>query len=195
MEWHTTSTLLQQLGDFDNGPAWQRLVDRFQRPVVAFARKVGLAEADAEDVAQETLSAFAQGYRAGKYDPGKGRLSHWLFGIAYRQVLSARRRSARQAAGAASPNATSFWENIPAQPQASAVWDHEWEQALLRECLERIRLEFEGVTVQAFDLVMRHQRSPDQAAAELDVPIKTVYNAKHRVLKRIRQLRGELEQI
>ena len=83
MDWITTSTILEGLKEFEGGDAWERLVERFRRPIVSFIRDLGLAESDAEDVAQETLIAFAEAYREGKYDPAKGRLSHWLFGIAW----------------------------------------------------------------------------------------------------------------
>ena len=42
-------------------------------------------------------------------------------------------------------------------------------------------------------MVVRDDRSPDEAAAALGLSIKSVYNAKHRILKRIRQLRAEYE--
>src|SRR5436305_1544249 len=90
MTWLTTATVLEKLRDFANRDAWDRFSERFRRPVVSFARGMGLAQSDAEDVAQETLMAFAKAYREGQYDPAKGRLSKFLFGIAYRQALKGR---------------------------------------------------------------------------------------------------------
>ena len=94
-DWVTTSVLLSELRDFGNQAAWDRLADRFREPVVAFARKMGLTPSQAEDAAQETLLAFAEAFRDGKYDPAKGRLNRWLFGIAFRQVLNAKRARGR----------------------------------------------------------------------------------------------------
>ena len=59
MTWLTTATVLQKLRDFENRDAWDSFADRFRRPVISFARGMGLKPADAEDVAQETLLAFA----------------------------------------------------------------------------------------------------------------------------------------
>ena len=42
---------------------------------------------------------------------------------------------------------------------------------------------------------MIHEKSPTEAANILGVPAKLVYNAKHRVLQRIRVLRGEFEKL
>ena len=194
MEWITTSTVLASLRDFNNQAAWDRFVSRFREPIHRFARTVGLGESDAEDVAQETLVAFAESYRRGSYDPAKGRLSQWLFGIAHRKALDERRQGGRRPKTAGSSEAGSLEQLAVASEAAMmASWDQEWEQALLERCLEQVRIEVEPLTFQAFEMVVRESQDAAQAANVLGVPIKTVYNAKHRVLKRIRELRTEIE--
>ena len=188
MAWLTTATVLQNLRDFDNREAWSSFADRFRQPVVSFARSMGLHQADAEDAAQETLLAFAEAYRRGQYDPAKGRLSKFLFGIAYRQALRARRVGAQVA-----PVGTTVWAQVPHEQDASGIWDTEWEQSLLDECLRQVRSEFEPATFRAFELTVREGLDAAEAARQLDVPVKSVYNAKHRILKRIRELRGQYE--
>lgn len=196
MDWLTTSTVLRELRDFSNRAAWEQFAERFRRPIVSFARTLGLSTIDAEDVAQETLLAFAEAFRRGQYDRAKGRLSRWLFGIAYRQALNERRSGARAAArGAGGSDPDAILRNVPDEDAATVSWDHEWEQALLQQCLDQVRDEVEPVTFRAFELVVRGERSPAEAAAELGVPIKLIYNAKHRVLKRIRELRSALDDI
>lgn len=195
VEWLTTSTILQGLRDYNNQSAWQRLTERFQRPIVAFVRRMGLSPADADDVAQETLIAFVQALRSGQYDRGAGRLSRYLFGIAYRQALGARRAIARRAAAAGSSGDARPLSQIEDEQTAATSWDQEWEQTLLQQCIEQVGREVEPVTLKAFELVVREERSPAEAAALLGVPIKLVYNAKHRVLKRIRELRQQLEDV
>lgn len=193
VEWLTTTTVLASLRDYHNRAAWDDFVSRFHLPIVRFARSLGLGDVDAQDVAQETLIAFAEAYRAGQYDRSKGRLSKWLFGIAYRQALGQRRRGARQAARQGGDPGTGFWATVPDEAAATHSWDREWEQALLEACLRQVRHEVEPVTLRAFELVIQHARSPAEAAAELGVSIKLVYNAKHRILKRIRELRAALD--
>ena len=196
MEWLTTSTVLASLRDFNNQAAWDRFVSRFREPIHRFARTVGLGESDADDVAQETLVAFAESYRRGGYDPEKGRLSQWLFGIAQRKALDERRKGARRARGGNSSESMPI-DQLAIQDEASlwASWDQQWEEALLEKCLEQVRIEVEPVTYHEFELVVRESQDAAEAAAALGVPIKTIYNAKHRVLKRIRELRSELESV
>src|SRR4051812_18749745 len=192
MTWITTATVLQQLRDFENRSAWESFTERFRRPVVSFAKSMGLKQADAEDAAQETLLAFAEAYRRGQYDPAKGRLSRFLFGIAYRQSLKARRVAGAGVLAGANVE-SGVLSQVPDEQAATGIWDTEWERTLLDRCLLQVQREFEPQTFQAFDLVVRNEQSADDVAKQLGVPIKSVYNAKHRILKRIRELRADFD--
>jgi len=184
MDWQTTSTLLCALHDADNRAAWSRLVGRFQRPIVRLARAAGVPENDADDVAQQTMIAFADAYRRGRYDRAKGRLAAWLFGIAHNHILKWREREARRAGRGAVIRDTDFWSGI-ADPRAAL--ESEWESALWAECIASVRPEFEPATLRAFELVVRDGKTAAEAAQALGTSIKSVYNAKHRVLKRLRE--------
>lgn len=192
VNWLTTSTILEGLRRFDDRDSWVRLDARFRRPIVRFARSLGLSTSDAEDAAQETLLAFARAYREGGYDRSRGRLSRWLFGIAFRQALDHRRRSAKAHGCVGTNGETSVREPID-EGSASHIWDTEWEESLLEQCLAQVRLEVEPQTMQAFETLVRLKLTPAQAAATLGMPVKSIYNAKHRVLGRVRELRTELE--
>lgn len=194
MQWVTTTTILQGLRVYEDDAAWERFVGRFRRPIVSFVQAAGLPATDAEDVAQETLIAFADAFRDGKYERTKGRLSQWLFGIAYRQVLRERQRRARRGAKMGPQvERLSFWAGVPDEETATDTWEREWEQALLRECLDQARIEFEPDTFRAFEIAVRDNRPAAEAARELEVSVKAIYNAKHRVLKRLRELRAQYE--
>ena len=130
MNWVTTSAILTSLSDFEDQTAWNRFTDRFRTPIMAFAIRLGLKEVEAEDVAQETLLAFADGFRKGSYDPSKGRLSDWLFGIAYRQLQNMRRKLARNEVQVVpGESGTSFWSGLPDQNEATKSWSEEWARA------------------------------------------------------------------
>jgi RNA polymerase sigma factor (sigma-70 family) len=191
MEWITTSTILRELRESSESDAWSRLVTRFRRPIVRFARKMGHAPADAEDVAQETLSAFVEAYRAGRYDRTKGRLSQWLFGIAFRQSQRVRRLSSRAA------RAADHVEDVDglAPPDVTDLWEREWEEGMLAECFRRVREEVEPQTFRIFELVVLEGKTPADVGRTLNLPATVVYNSKHRVIARLRRLRTALESI
>ncbi len=194
MNWITTSTILQNLTDCANHAAWDRFNRRFTGPIVRFGRQMGLTEADAEEAAQETLLAFAEGYRKGRYDRTKGRLSRWLFGIAFRQALSKKRSVVRRTAQTNAPVDSTFWDGLAGEESAATVWDKEWQESILQICLGRVREQVEPATYRAFELVMRDGQTPKQAADLLGVPVKAVYNAKYTVLTRLRSIKAEVEE-
>lgn len=194
-DWVTSTTLLHGLRESGNERAWERLLGRFRAPLVAFARRLGLSESDANDAAQDALLEFSQAYRQGRYDRDQGRLSAWLFGITRHCVLRHRQREARRAARA-EPHVpgTSFWARVPDEKTTEDAWNTEWERWVWQECLAQAESEFEPMTLRAFMLVAEGNLTPAAAAASLGIPVKAVYNAKHRVLGRLRALRAELEQ-
>ncbi len=189
--WITTAGMLEALKDF-NDDAWLRLDRCFRAPVQRFAKKLGLRPEEADDVAQEALLAFASGLRKGNYDPERGRLSSWLFGIAYRKVLKARRKWHTDAKYGRGQN-TIFWQEIPGEDEASQTWERLWQQHVFKRCLERVREEVRPRTFRAFELVAIENRSAEDVAAELGITRNAVFIAKHRILKRMRELQKELE--
>ena len=86
MEWITTTRILEELKSSKDGDAWTVFIRNFRPVLVKFGRRMGLSKADAEDACQQTLLAFVQGLRAGRYVREKGRLSGWLFGVAKRVI-------------------------------------------------------------------------------------------------------------
>lgn len=187
MDWVTTSTILQGLRDFANEDAWSRLVGRFRAPIEAFGLGLGLHPSEAEDLAQTVLGEFARAIREGRYERSRGRLSSYLFGIAHRQALKMLRERPEGGVEAASRAAE--------DPAASMLWDEHWEHAVIRQCLDRVRAEVDAKAFSAFELVVQRGVSASAAATELGEPVKFVYNAKHRVLSRLRELRTEVEEL
>lgn len=187
MEWVTTATFLRRLHTSNSGPVWSQLVARFRRPIVSFARRLGLSKPDAEDVAQDTLLTFSMHYRKGRYDRSKGRLSSWLFGIAFRQIHAARRKLARREFQIDRSDTTSFWSNLPDRQSGHGFEAGDCEHAILQKCLSRVSREVQPATYRAFEMVVLEQRDASEAAADLHTSVKAIYNAKHRVLKRVRE--------
>lgn len=187
MDWVTTSTILQGLRDFSNEGAWGRLVERFRAPIESFGLGLGLTQTEADDLGQTVLGEFAKAYREDRYDRARGRLSSYLFGIAHRQALKALRERPEGEGEAASRAAD--------DPRVSAMWDEQWEHAAIRQCLDRVRAESDPKAFAAFELVVQRGATAAAAAAELGEPVKFVYNSKHRILSRLRELRADVEEL
>jgi len=189
MTWNTSASILARLQTFSSETAWSSLAEHFERPLHRYARRAGLTPEQAADAVQDTLVAFAQAYRAGGYDAARGRLSAWLFGIARREVASLRRAVARDPVGALD---SVVERDTPEDEDAlERIWDEEWRRAVLERCIERVRHEVEPATWECFALQTFEGLSAEAVAQRMGVPHTRVYNAKHRVSRRMRELAHE----
>ena len=155
-----------------------------------YARRVGIKDADVDDVVQEILVAFSTAYRQGRYDPDRGRLRDWLFGIARLEIRNWRRRT--QAALQADSDAM---EACLAgdDDRLQAAWDQEWRAAVLRHCLENVRTEVQPQTMEAFKLFAIQEWPAQRVAKRLHMTENAVFGAKRRVLRRLRELQAFIE--
>ncbi len=196
MEWNTTSTVLEKLRDYDEKTAWELLDRHFQGALVQFAARMGLTPADSQDAAQDTLIAFAQAFREGNYDKEKGRLKHWLFGIAKRQCMKVRSKVIRQRerGQTAQSEDEQLLDQVPSEGDELAdVWEEEWRRMVYARALECVRAEVTQETFDIFQQVVFQGKSNDEVAASFGVDRAKVYDAKYRVTRRLSQLAGEYE--
>jgi RNA polymerase sigma-70 factor (ECF subfamily) len=193
----TSTALLEGLKDHENRTIWAQYVDRYRPLIVAFCARLGLAEADAEDVAQEALIAFARRYREGRYDPARGRLRAWLYGIANAELLRWRRAHGRrlEVQIAASDSATDLFAAQPDADRLSALWEEEWRKAVVRQCIAEVRDEVGERTFAAFELFACEGWPARRVAEKLGTSESAVFVAKHRVLRRMRELHPRLEEV
>ncbi len=191
----TSTTLLEGLKAPDNQTVWRQYTERYQPMLVRFGRRMGLATQDAEDVAQQTLLAFCESYRLGKYDRQKGRLRDWLFGIARNQLRAWRRKQpVHEVRIADAGSGTDFLQRIDDDNQLDALWEQEWRDAVLRRCLEIVRGEVDAKSFDAFQLFASQGLPAAEVAERLGMTANAVFIAKHRILKRIRELLPLLEE-
>ena len=196
MDWVTTSTILRDLRDYENQTAWQSFVERFRDPLVRFAASQGVPAAQVQDVVQDTLAAFAESLRLGRYDRERGRLRSWLFGIALKQVLKERRRLfTREKAVGGAAEIEHAAGAIPDERAAEDHWNRHWDRFIAQSCMGQVRREFSHEQVHVFELIVREERTPAEVAGETGLPVKAVYNVKHRILTRMRELRAGLEDV
>ena len=190
----TSTALLSGLRDPADARAWGAWVERFSPLLIRYARRVGLGVEDAEDVAQATLLAFSEAYRAGRYDRERGRLRTWLYGIAVNKVREAQRRRRDVVPGDTAAEDAVFG-GLTAPDEQAAAWDAEWRDAVLRQCLDQVRAEVEARTFRAFELVAREGKDPAEVGRELGLSRDAVYAAKRRVLRRVRELAPAIDEV
>lgn len=188
----TTTRLLDALHETDNAPLWAQIDARYRPVIAALARRLGLNDSDAEEVAQQTLSEFVRAYGEGRYDRTKGRLSSWILGIAHHTTL----RSLRSTRYAAKGVGQTVLSEIPDESALRSIWTDERDRAILAQAMGILRGE-SGVddrTLLAFELVALRGVPATEAAAQSGMSVDQVYVAKSRIVKRLRQLIEELTQ-
>ena len=74
------------------------------------------------------------------------------------------------------------------------IWDQEWRDAVIRQCLDEVRREFDERSIQAFERFAWKGDSARQVADQLGMTPNAVFIAKHRIVKRIRELLPRMEE-
>jgi len=195
LNWVTTTQILDELRNSADAPAWEVFCEHFRPVIVSFGRRIGLSVADAEDAAQESLMAFLRSFREGKYERNKGKLSSWLFGISKRVILKSRSRIPLENLIVDKDIGTSFWDLIQDDWNLTQIWESQWQQVVLKRCLDQVRCEFDSKTFKAFELYALAQNDIKEVTSQLGMSPNSVYISKSRVLSRLRELRCKYEEL
>lgn len=187
----TTTMLLDGLHD-EADAAWSLLDARYRPILCGVARRMGLDDADAADVAQETLLTFLGEYRDGRYDRERGRLRSWLIAIARRQIAGAYRRRAR----ARIERGASALEGEPGDDDFDRAWEEERRAAILRAAMDELRANTRAHerTIEAFELLVMRRMPVPAVARELNITEHDVYQAKSRLAQRLREIIARLDE-
>lgn len=192
----TSTDLLDGLRDPGNRAIWQEYIDRYRPTLIRYAARLGIGEADAEDIAQQTLVSFCTAYQHGKYDREKGRLRVWLFGIARNQIANwRRRRRAREVQVAGEAEQTDFFHGVQDEKELEQLWEQEWRESVVQQCLAEVRREVEPKTFEAFELFAGKGLPAEEVGARLGMTANAVFGAKRRILRRVRELLPQMESI
>lgn len=155
-------------GDLD---AFETVVRRHWPGVAAFLRGMGMDASAADDLAQET---FVTAHARAREFAGRGTLRGWLFAIARNAAKMWRRSRARERARI---------ESRPVPAADSAPWEGEASEiveALLARLDEPHREVVALCELQGF--------SYEEAAAALEIPVKTVSSRLFRARERLVEL-------
>ena len=187
----TTTAMLDALHNPSDVAAWEEFDVRYRPVLIGFARNLGLDDADAADVAQETLTRFLEQYRDGRYQRERGRLGAWLVGIARYRILDLRRKHGRRPL-----RGESAMIDLDDEKGMTEVWDEERRKAVLRQAMDRLRSgsRTDEKTIRAFEMLFVHGMNPQAVADELEMSVQGVYVAKSRIAERLQKLVTQIEQ-
>jgi RNA polymerase sigma-70 factor (ECF subfamily) len=173
-----------------NSESWSRLVATFGPIVYRWCRASGVAESDAADVVQNVFASVARGIGSFQRQREKGSFRSWLATITRNKV---RDHFRQQAKSAVAEGGTAAWQRLQEQPDelSSTICPEGARNAINQRVLESVRNEFEMTTWTAFWLTAVDGKTAAEASAEVGISMASVYQAKSRVLRRLRQRLAE----
>jgi RNA polymerase sigma-70 factor (ECF subfamily) len=166
--------------------AWRQFVLLYGPLLMAWGRRWGLQEADAEDVTQTVLLKLAGRLRSFEYDPTR-RFRGFLRVVAqgvWVDLLSAGRR---EVPGSGDSAVEAALGSAPARDDLAARLEAAYDRELLDLATQRVQARVEPHTWSAFRLTALEGRSGAEAAAVLGLPVPAVFVAKSRVQKMLRE--------
>lgn len=183
----TRPSLLLRIRNAADTSAWREFTEIYAPLIHRLARKQGLQDADAVDVAQDVLYAVAGSIGQLNYDRQIGRFRGWLLTVTRSKLNNFHAKRKRNPQGSGDTAQQASLQSIPSGADDEAFWDAEYERRLFEWAAERVRPDFQPTTWQAFWLTAVDGKDAKEVSEELAISIGAVYIAKSRVLARLKE--------
>ena len=159
----TRRSLVDRLANWDDQRRWQEFFDTYWKLIYSAARKSGLADAEAQEVVQETVITVAKNIDRLKYDPAIGSFKGWLLQITSWRIADQFRKrepdSCETRAFAGRPFHGNDRARVPDSQvvDLDAVWETEWKDNLLEAAIARVKKKIDPKQFQIFDCYVRKE--------------------------------------
>ena len=189
----TSRSLLVRLRAQDHD-AWQRFLTLYAPLVVRWCCRHGLAEADTADVTQEVFLRVARGIRQFRKEAPGDSLGGWLCRITHREIAQFFRRRDPFVRPPGGTEALLRLEQHadPRSPEPEEVEVRRETRYLYQKAVEVARREFAESTWRMFWRTVVDGNPAVDVAAELGTTPASVRQAKSRVLRRLKEVVGDL---
>lgn len=191
-EGQTSKSLLERLRQGSDQTAWTEFVHRYGQQIYRWCRAFGLQEADAEDVTQTVLVKLTDKLRAFCYDPSRS-FRAYLKTLTHYAWCDFLELHNRPGAGTGDSAMVQTLQTVQARDDLVQLLNAEFDQELLEEASERVRLRVEPHTWEAFRLTAVEGLSGAEAAARLSMKVATVFKARSKVQQMLQEEVGRTE--
>jgi DNA-directed RNA polymerase specialized sigma24 family protein len=176
----TSTVLLRELAQHENADVWSRFVAFWRPRLQRGLSRLGVHGTDSEDAVQAALANIYAALRKGRYQRSRGRLSAWMFAVAARAALDAKRRDARYLAKVKSAGGAGIADN-----EEVAKLPREEVRALLERARSLAASDPRDAVV--FESLIVGSGCPSLTAQDLGISVEHVYLIKHRLIRRLRE--------
>jgi RNA polymerase sigma-70 factor (ECF subfamily) len=191
----TSATLLARLCQpGTDQAAWVEFVRRYGRLIYQWCRRWRLPETEAEEVTQVVLVRLVEKLRGFEYDPARSFRAYLktLTHYAWLDLLAARRRPD---AGSGDSDVLEALASVEARDDLAGRLEREFDAEALELATARVQLRVEPHTWDAFRLTALEGQTGAVAAAQLGMKVASLFAAKSKVQKmlrdEVRQIQGE----
>ena len=189
----TRASLLLQVQAGDDPKAWDEFVAVYRPIVYRLARRRGLQDADAEDLAQQVLVSIAHSIEGWQKRDESVRFRHWLRRVAKNAILNMLTRGPKEwAAGSTSVHEFLHHQGADDSGLAQEL-ELEYRRELFFRAAARVKSEIATDSWKVFELAVIEDIPIEQVAATLGKSVGAVYAVRSRVMKRLRRYVEEME--
>jgi len=176
----------------DDPLAWTEFVRHYGPRIYAWATRWGVQPADAEDVTQTVLLKLAVQLRRFEYDPAKS-FRGWLKTLTHHAWRDHADRDDRLDRASGGDTVSALLNEVGARRSLAECLEEAFDQEVFREATERVRLRVEPRTWEAFRLLALEGWSGADAARHLGMKPATVFVARSKVQRMLRDEVARLE--
>jgi RNA polymerase sigma-70 factor (ECF subfamily) len=172
--------------------AWGDFVRRYGPWIYRWCRQWNLQEADAQDVTQNVLIILAREMQTFTYDPAL-RFRGWLKTVTHHAWSRFVSRRQRAGLGSGDSAVVEWLRTVEARDDLVKQLAETFDGELLQEAMARVQARVAPPTWEAFRLTALEGVSGSAAAEQLNLKVATVFVARGRVQKMLREEIARLE--
>ena len=180
----TSPSLLARLRDSpEDQSAWGEFVGRYQPRLLAWGRRWGLQDSDAQEVAQNVMVRLASKLRVLSYDPSLS-FRGWLYTIArhaWSDFVSDQRKQGVHG------DPTEVLQSVQARDDLEQRLADVFDLELLEEATSRVKARVEDKTWEAFRRTAMLEETASVVSAALNMPIASVFKAKSNIQRLLQE--------
>lgn len=184
----TSLSLLNRLKNSQDEETWGRLVSLYAPLLKSWLRKYDVPSSDIDDLMQEVLLAVAKDLGAFDHEGNPGAFRSWLRAIVVNRLRNYWRTQGRRSlAKGGSDIERRLVELEDPASQLSQVWEKEHDRHVMRQLMALVEPQFERKSWLAFRRMAFDGAAAKIVASELGMSVNSVFIAKSRILRRLRE--------
>jgi RNA polymerase sigma-70 factor (ECF subfamily) len=189
----TRASLLLQMQAGVDHDAWQEFVATYRPIIYRLARKRGLQDADAQDLAQQVLLSIAKSI--GRWHPHDEsvRFRHWLRRVASNAISNALTRRPRDLATGGTTIQGFLEERAEDDNDLAREIELEHRRELYLSAAASVQADVSADTWQVFHLSVIEGLPIEEVATQMNKSVGAAYAARGRVMNRLRRIVDERE--